>query len=121
MITAQNERTLVFDLLEVRLHRKRSGTAVFVFLGDLDMSNATPVYETLLSEWVYGANDIIYDLSKIDFIDSSGMRSLVRLQREAIKRGVTLRISIGMNHRLQRLFKMCGLDRVFTLLSAVTT
>ena len=118
MLPLQNERTLVFDRLEVRLHRKRSGTAVYVFHGDLDMSNATHVHDTLISLWCYDASDLIYDLSKMDFLDSSGMRALVRLQREAVKRDVTLRVSIGDNRRMQRLLKLSGLDRVFTVLSS---
>ena len=119
MLPLQNERTLVFDLLEVHQHRTRSGTAVYAFQGEMDISNASQAYDALLSDWSVDATDITYDLSKLEFLDSSGMRALIRLQGEAIKRNATMRVSIGDNRRMLRLIKLCGLDRVFTVLSSV--
>lgn len=114
-----NERTVALDLLEVRGHSKRSGTVVLTLCGEIDISNAGDVLGVLLGESDDGARDIICDLTKLGFIDSSGLRMLITLQRHAVKRGSTMRLSLGDNARLKRLLDLSGLDRVFTLVPTV--
>ena len=119
MSTSLPERTVALDMLEVHTHSTRSGTVVFALCGEIDISNARDVHELLLRDSDHGARSIIFDLAKLGFIDSSGLRVLIQLQHQAIKRGSTMRISLGENARLKRLLDLSGLDRVFTLVPTV--
>ena len=119
MRTWLNERTVVLDLLEIHAYTKRSGATVFTLSGDIDISNHRQVQDVLLRESGGAAHDIICDLAKVAFIDSSGLRMLISLQHQAIKNGNTMRLNLGENARLKRLLDLSGLDRVFTFVPAI--
>jgi len=110
-----NERTLILNHLEIQAYTGPSGTVHFCLRGDIDVSNAKAAAARLLHESSNEKGDVTCDLSGVDFIDSSGLRALVDVQHESIKNERILRVVLGDNHRLRRLFGTCGLDRVLSV------
>lgn len=49
-------------------------------IGELDASNAEEFLDTLLPQ-VQGGGDLVLDLAELSFVDSMGLRSLLRLAR----------------------------------------
>ena len=59
-------------------HRGDSDAAVVKFVGELDAYSAELV-EPVLRRFVRFADDIVIDLSEVDFIDAAGLRLLISL------------------------------------------
>jgi anti-anti-sigma factor len=64
-----------------------------------------------------GPKNLILDLSKIDFVDSSGLGALVQIFKKAQTDGGTLQIV--SNARVSQTMKMVHLDQFFTLRPSV--
>src|ERR671916_3357051 len=89
---------------------KRDGERATVELaGDFDMA-ATFTVEPALERAIAapGLSAMTLDLSNLDFIDSTGIGVLFRLEAEARARGVALSIVPGPRE-VQRVFEIAGL------------
>ena len=64
-----------------------------------------------------GPNHIILDLSKIDFVDSSGLGALVQLVKKAQTEGGSLQIVT--NPRVTQTVKLVRLEKFLSLQSSV--
>lgn len=64
-----------------------------------------------------GPKDIILDLSKIDFVDSSGLGALVQLVKKAQTAGGTLQVVT--NPRVTQTVKLVRLEQFLSLQSSV--
>ena len=62
------------------------GSTVFV-LCDLDMGTSLPVAAAIRAV----TGDVVVDLAGVDFIDSTGLRCLLKARRDAEGRGTTVR------------------------------
>jgi anti-sigma B factor antagonist len=51
--------------------------AILRVVGEVDLANAGELTEQLLSERCRGADAVLLDLSNLDFMDSSGLRSVL--------------------------------------------
>lgn len=81
--------------------------------GTLDSSTITDLNDHS-QEWLRKkANKFIIDLSKLDFISSSGLRVFVLFAKELNRRGGEMVFS-RMNERVHKIFELGGLfDHVF--------
>ena len=57
-----------------------------------------------------GSTRLVVDLSGVEFIDSSGLRVLVRLQNTALREGLHYTLISGPP-QVHRTFVLCGLDQ----------
>ena len=55
---------------------------------------------------------VVIDMSDAGFVDSTGLGSLIRLRAEARERGAGTTL-VGLDHRLEKLLRLTGLDREF--------
>jgi len=91
----------------------RKNCQIFHLLGQLDAFSEPTFQKVILSYLKQGANQIILDLSQIDFIDSSGIGALVRIakQLESIKG----KMQIVTNPRVTQTVKMVRLEKFLNL------
>jgi len=93
--------------------RHVGGTAVVSFRGDVDLEHSPTAREVLLSS-VRSGRDLAVDLSAVEYIDSSGIASLVEAFQEARKRGARFSL-VAVSPAALRVFELARLDHVFTL------
>lgn len=80
-------------------------------VGDIDL-HTTDRVEMWLNGAVDSGLDVVVDLEKVTFIDSAGLRSLVRAYTRAEARGQ--RLTIGKRAPVaMHLLKITGLDEMF--------
>jgi anti-sigma B factor antagonist len=93
---------------EVDPHRE----SVFVRpVGELDLATA-PIVDTQLAELVEaGFRNIVVDLGKLRFLDSTGLRLLLSWEARARAEGVEMRVLPGPPP-VQRIFAIAGLTKL---------
>lgn len=91
----------------------RKNCQIFHLLGQLDAFSEPTFQKVILSYLKQGANQIILDLSQIDFIDSSGIGALVRIAKQL--EGVKGKMQIVSNPRVTQTVKMVRLEKFLNL------
>lgn len=95
----------------------RDNHQLFRLTGLLD-AFSEPTFRKVMTKCVdEGPKNLILDLSKIDFVDSSGLGALVQIFKKAQTDGGTLQIV--SNARVSQTMKMVHLDQFFTLRPSV--
>ena len=86
--------------------------------GEVDMSTAPRLLDGLnaVSEVV---RLVIIDLTHVTFLDSSGLNTLVRAQRQLAPRGIALRIVSPSDRVVRRVFEIAHLEDELTLVETV--
>lgn len=78
--------------------------------GDVDMSNAHQVVDSLLQ---LGDRSLVLDLTGVGFIDSTGLRALFDLEKRLAPRSLTL--LVPEESRVDRLLDLTGLGGHFAV------
>jgi len=93
-----------------RVVARRAGDGVVVSLsGELDLAGE-PALERALDAARSAGGPVTVDLRDLKFIDSSGLRVLVRLHNAAVNGGFDYTLIAGPP-QVHRTFTLCGLDR----------
>jgi anti-sigma B factor antagonist len=91
-----------------------STAAVVAITGRLTYGRDTAGLETLVKELCQQAGrKIVFDLSALDYTDSSGIGAVVACLTLIKKAGGELRLA-GASPRIQRIFSMTGVDRLIS-------
>jgi anti-anti-sigma factor len=85
---------------------------VLTVRGDIDLASAPDFETSLRTALDQSPNSITIDLAGLTFIDSSGLRVLVSLSKEAQSRGATLGLRNVPRHA-QRVLDITGLTEWF--------
>jgi len=93
--------------------REESGRFVVELGGEIDLDRAPEVRGVLL-DCIKGGRDVLVDLSRVSYIDSSGIASLVEALQSAGKRGSALGL-VSISPMALRVFELARLDKVFTI------
>ncbi len=80
--------------------------------GDIAVPETDQFKEFMLERIDGGAREILLDLKKVTYLDSSGISVLLTLLQAARRRGGDIRLT-GVNGRISELFKQVGLQHVF--------
>jgi anti-sigma B factor antagonist len=88
---------------------ERGGTIQVTLLGELDISNATRLEDELRRVEADGPSLLILDLSRLDFMDSTGLRLLIGADTRARDAGRRL-VLIRGNDMVQRVLRVTRLD-----------
>ncbi|PPR78182.1 MAG: putative anti-sigma factor antagonist [Alphaproteobacteria bacterium MarineAlpha3_Bin5] len=94
---------------------ERSNTLIIRLTGDIDLQTSPNVRQGLMGSIDKG-RPIIVDLSGVDYIDSSGVASLVESLQTMRKKGKQF-ILVSVSEKAMRVFQLARLDKVFTICS----
>ena len=88
--------------------------AVVIPKGELDLATAPALESALGSAFsAGGSGSVVLDLRELEFIDSSGLRTLLSARRQAEDAGASFSLVAG--HRgLERTLEIAGVHKVFT-------
>ncbi|HEX6498805.1 MAG TPA: STAS domain-containing protein [Micromonosporaceae bacterium] len=86
--------------------------------GEIDVYTAPQLREQLIAVVEGGARYVIVDLSRVDFLDSTGLGVLVGGLKRLRSVGGEF-VLVCAHERLLKIFRITGLDRVFTLYDSV--
>jgi anti-sigma B factor antagonist len=81
--------------------------------GDIELSNIYEIKSELLAQFNENPLDLIIDLSKVTYIDSSGMSLLIETKRVIEGMGKTYWIQ-NIPDEIKQLFKTVALDQILT-------
>ena len=93
--------------------KDQNGAVVISFEGDVDLQSSPNAREVLL-ECVNRNRPLLVDLSRVNYIGSSGVASLVEALQNARKRGSEL-VLVAVSESAMRVFKLARLETVFTI------
>jgi anti-sigma B factor antagonist len=82
--------------------------------GGLYVEDAAALRETLLSYIERGYKQYTIDLSRVDYIDSSGLGVLVAIQKRALQKGGGITVT-GLRGVVREVFELTRLTKVFEI------
>jgi anti-sigma B factor antagonist len=99
-------------LFQITERDDRDHTRRVTLTGELDMASA-PQLQERLQQLAASGQAVCLDLSRLDFIDSSGVSTIVPALENARRDGLELAIDPHLSPRVARLVTITGLDRQF--------
>jgi anti-sigma B factor antagonist len=103
------------DTMELDIKSERAeDVCVLVLEGEIDVYTAPHLKEELVSAVEYGCANVVVDMEKVGFIDSSGLGVLVSALRRARERDGVVRI-VCTRENILKIFRITGLDKVFPI------
>ncbi|PWI44376.1 metal ABC transporter substrate-binding protein [Streptomyces sp. ICBB 8177] len=84
--------------------------------GELDLASGTILDEASATD----ASMIVFDLSRLDFCDSTGLNILLRLRLDAERRGIPVHVAAAPR-QVARLLEITGAAQIFPMHDSVET
>jgi anti-sigma B factor antagonist len=104
------------EAFSVRIER-HGEAAVVIPTGELDLATAPALEASLNRAFGDDSGRVVLDLRELEFIDSSGLRTLLTARRQAEDAG--RQFSLVAGHRgLERTLEIAGVHKVFIWTSA---
>lgn len=97
--------------IKIALDPPASGVVVVRLAGRLDFASVTEARDQFASTIAAGNRKLIVDLSKVEFVDSAGLGSLIGGMRAARQAGGDLRIA-NPSEQAKMLLSLTSLDQV---------
>jgi anti-anti-sigma factor len=95
---------------------RQNGWVRLSLLGALDIGSARALEERL-SRLRAGNLDVRFDLSKLEFIDSTGLQVLIQAVQEARAEGRRLEVEPDLAPQVERLFDLIGANHMLVGIS----
>ena len=92
-----------------------AGWTVVNVWGEVDVATSPSLRETLIRLVAEGSNRLILDLEGVDFLDSTGLGTIISALKRARTHGGDLPL-VSTQARITRLFEITGLDKAVPLL-----
>jgi anti-sigma B factor antagonist len=99
--------------------RSEADRTVLEVAGEVDVYTGPTLRDRISDLLDGGANDLVVDLGKVDFIDSTGLGVLVGALNRAKELGGSLQL-ICAQERVLKLLRITGLDQVFTVRASLS-
>ncbi|MGR8012061.1 STAS domain-containing protein [Streptomyces hypolithicus] len=93
-------------------------TAVVTLGGELDLDTATLLHTHLATQIHHGRHHLVIDLSALDFMDSSGLNTLIKAARETRQSEGNLHLA-APTPTVRRLLDITGMSTATPLYSTV--
>ena len=90
------------------------GWTVVAVHGEIDVATSPTLRERLIDLVSNGATRMVLDLEAVDFVDSTGLGTIVSVLKRARTHGGDLRL-VCTEARMRRLFEITGLDKAVPL------
>ncbi len=94
------------------------GRSVVAVGGEIDVYTAPRLRDRISEVVAGGRHDLLIDLEKVDFLDSTGLGVLVGALKKTRVHNGSLEL-VCNNDRLLKIFKITGLAKVFTIHASV--
>jgi anti-sigma B factor antagonist len=94
--------------------RSEADRTVLEVAGEVDVYTGPTLRDRISDLLDSGAHDLVVDLSKVDFIDSTGLGVLVGALNRAKELDGSLQL-VCAQERVLKLLRITGLDQVFTV------
>ncbi len=105
--------------MELQIRDEQDGAmCVLTLEGEVDVYTAPALKEKLVDNIERGCSNVLVDMERVTFIDSSGLGVLVSALRRARERGGSVRILCTRDNIL-KIFRITGLDKVFPIFSDI--
>jgi anti-sigma B factor antagonist len=98
--------------------REQAGHAVVEVRGELDVYTASMLRQRLIEIIDAGAERVVVDLRRVDFLDSTGLGVLVGALKRLRMAGGDM-VLVCDSEKLLKIFRITALDRVFALHATV--
>ncbi|HTH18196.1 MAG TPA: STAS domain-containing protein [Magnetospirillum sp.] len=92
-------------------------TVVVALSGEIDLQHSPSVRRQLM-ELMFERRDVLVDLARVAYIDSSGIASLVEAYQMA-RKNTTRFVLVAVSQPVLRVLQLARLDKVFTLADTV--
>lgn len=92
-----------------------AGWTVVSIYGELDVATSPDLRELLVDLVNAGSTRLVLDLDGVDFLDSTGLGTIISVLKRARTHGGDLRL-VCTQARITRLFEITGLDKAVPLL-----
>ncbi|WP_062048821.1 STAS domain-containing protein [Bacillus sp. JCM 19034] len=99
--------------LSVRYEKIENGHHVYLS-GEIDAYTAPKLKEALVPLAETKDQDIVIDLSDVNYIDSTGLGIFIGIFKTMHQHDGVLKL-VGLSERIHRLFSITGLDEVMTI------
>ncbi|MFV2198064.1 MULTISPECIES: STAS domain-containing protein [unclassified Nocardiopsis] len=100
--------------------RVDSRSVIVAVEGELDIATAADLQEQIESAIDEHGSWLILDLSKLDFMDSSGLNVIINAYRTVRERGGSLALA-ALNERVTKVVRLVGLHRQVPVHRTVAT
>jgi anti-anti-sigma factor len=101
------------ELLGIEIERSGNGLSIVALAGELDLSTIPRLDGRLLEE-LGEREGVIIDLSRLTFIDSSGIGLLIKSHR-AMNGAGAIHIVVAEGSQVERVFAIAGIGRALPL------
>ena len=106
-------------LLQIEQKQIEPGITVFEFTGKISLGRESQRIEMMVNELLAkNQRKIVFDLSRVDYIDSAGLGIMTYCYGAMKQAGGTFRLA-GASGRVQKLFEFTHLDTFFPFYSNV--
>jgi len=100
-------------VMEINVSEMRR-VRLFEIVGRVDSSNANELGSVLDRAADDGNNNLVLDLSGVDYMSSAGLREMVRILKRVKRSGGDLRIA-NPSERVREVLELAGLDSIFEI------
>lgn len=100
-------------VMEINVSEMRR-VRLFEIVGRVDSSNANELGSVLDRAADDGNNNLVLDLSGVDYMSSAGLREMVRILKRVKRSGGDLRIA-NPPERVREVLELAGLDSIFEI------
>ena len=98
--------------------RTEAGVSVLGVSGEIDVFTA-PEFKSAINQTIEsGLSDLIIDLTRVSYMDSSGFGTLLGATKRVRPKGGSVNL-VGCNEAIERMMKITRLDTVFNLCRTV--
>lgn len=95
-----------------------AGWTIVSIYGELDVATAPTLRERLIALVGEGSHKLILDLEGVDFLDSTGLGTIISALKRVRTHGGDMRL-VSTQPRIKRLFDITGLDKAVPLLPSI--
>jgi anti-sigma B factor antagonist len=93
--------------------------SVLVATGEIDLSTSAQVDSAVIAALESQASHLTLDLTRVTFLDSSGLGVIVKALKRSRESGTTFDV-VASNERVLKVFTITGLDSVITIYSELS-
>ena len=101
------------DLNQLTVNKISDGSKLTLSLDGYLNTNTSIEINTLLGESLDGITDLVFDLSKLKYISSAGMRTLLTAQKKMNSQG-SMKVT-GVSSDIMEIFDITGFTDIFTI------